>query len=398
MRWIVWILLILSAAVGLALVMRFNHGNVAILWPPYRVEFSVNFAVLVALFAFGVFHVTMVAIGKAVDLPARVREYRQRRLREVARTALRDSVLALFEGRFGRAERLAQSAREDEMLAGPAALVAARAAHRMREFERRDRWLALAAEDKGSANAELMTAAELALEEQDAARAIAAIERLHGKGLRHIHALRVALRAYELSEDWASVLHVLRLLEKRDALPDAAIRGLKVRACRAMFARRAGDVGAVRDLWSSLRPAERALPEAAEAAAAAFAECGLHEQSRRLIDEAMQVEISPILLPVFVNLVAIPTRERIQQAENWRRLHGDDADLLLALGRLCMAESIWGKAEEYLNRSIAVRDAAPAHLALAELGEAIGRQDMATVHYRAAARAAGIPGTRRTPG
>ena len=34
MRWIVWILMLLSAAVGLALLMRVNHGNVAVLWPP----------------------------------------------------------------------------------------------------------------------------------------------------------------------------------------------------------------------------------------------------------------------------------------------------------------------------------------------------------------------------
>lgn len=385
MRWVVWILLIVSAAAGLALLMRFNHGNVAILWPPYRLDMSVNFVVLALLFAFGVLHLLFVAIGKAVDLPGRVREYRLRRQQETARQALRDAVLALFEGRFGRAEKLAQAAREDEQLAGPAALLAARAAHRMRELERRDRWLSLAAEDRGSANAELMTEAELALEEQDAARAISAIERLHGKGLRHIHALRVALRAYELSEDWMGVLHVLRLLEKRDALPDAAIRGLRVRACRAMFARRAGDASGLRDLWLSLKPAERELPETVEAAAAAHAAAGQQEQARRLIEGAMASEVSPILLPVYVGLDRIPTRERIQRVEQWRLQHGEDADLLLALGRLCMAESIWGKAEEYLNRSLAARRSAAAHVALAELAEALGRAEMAATHYRAAA-------------
>lgn len=387
MRWMVWILLILSAAVGLALLMRFNHGNVAILWPPYRIEMSVNFSVLAILCAFAVLHLALIGIGKALDLPARVREYRERRQRGAALAALRDSVLALFEGRFGRAERLAQTAREDEQLAGPAALVAARAAHRMREFERRDRWLALAAEDRGSANAELMSAAELALEEQDASRAISAIERLHGKGLRHIHALRVALRAYEQSEDWLRVLQVLRQLEKRDALPEAAIRGLKVRACRAMFARRAGDGGALRELWGSLRPAERELPETVEAAAAAFAASGQHEQARRLIEDAMSIESAPLLLPVYVGLTGVPARDRIHEVEAWRARYGDDPDLLLALGRLCMAEAIWGKAEEYLVRSLAASDRAAAHLALAELGEAVGRPELSVLHYRAAARA-----------
>lgn len=388
MRWLVWILLIVSAAVGLALLMRFNHGNVAILWPPYRIDFSVNLAVLVIVGSFLLLHLLLLGLAKALALPARVRGYRQRRQHEGARSALRDGVLALFEGRFGRAERLAQAAREDDLLAGPAALVAARAAHRMREFDRRDRWLDLAEVDPGSAHAGLMTAAELALEEQDAPRAIAAIERLHAKGLRHIHSLRVALRAFELSEDWSRVLQVLRQLEKRDALPEAAVRGLRVRACRALFARHAGDAAAVHELWSSLRAAERALPETVEAAASAYASSGDQESARRLVEAAMAVEYAPMLLPLYAGLDRIPARERIQQAEAWRLAHGDDADLDLALGRMCMAESLWGKAEEYLDRSLLARDSVAARVALAELCEALDRTAVAAAHYRSAARLA----------
>ena len=212
MRAIIWSLLLVSAAVGLALLMRVNHGNVAIFWPPYRLDVSVNLALVVLVAGFAALHLLLVALANALDLPARVREYRERRLRDAAVVALRESVLALYEGRFGRAERLAQQARDDERLAGPAALVAARAAHRMREFERRDRWLALAETDRGTLHAGLMSGAELALEEQDAARAIHGIERLHSRGMRHIHALRVALRAYEQAGDWPRVLRVLRLL------------------------------------------------------------------------------------------------------------------------------------------------------------------------------------------
>ena len=142
MRWVIWILLILSAATGMALLMRFNHGNVALFWPPYRIDVSVNFAVLVLAGLFLLTHMLLVGVARAIDLPARVREYRLRRQRDGAIVALRDSLLAFFEGRFGRAERLAQRVREEADLAGPAALIAARAAHRMREYERRDRWLA----------------------------------------------------------------------------------------------------------------------------------------------------------------------------------------------------------------------------------------------------------------
>ncbi len=385
MRWLIWILLILSTAVGLALVMRFNHGNVAILWPPYRVDFSVNFAVLLLVLAFFVVHLVLLGIGKALDLPARVRDYRQRRRSDSARLALRDSLLALFEGRFGRAERLAQTAREDEQLAGAAALVAARAAHRMREFERRDGWLELAEGDRASAQAERMSAAEFALDEQQPGRALAAIERFHGSGPKHIQSLRTALRAYEQSSDWQQVLPVLRLLEKRDALPEPAIRGMRARACRGLFAQPDLDAAGVKALLRSLKAAEREMPETIEAAAAAYARAGDETQARKLIESAMKTEYSPLLLRRYARLDAVPARERIELAEQWLSSYGDDGALSLVLGRLCMAESLWGKAEEFLERSLTRAESAAAHVALAELFEAIGKPQDAARHFRAAA-------------
>src|SRR5689334_4181533 len=163
MRAMAWFVLVLSAAVGLALVMRFNHGNIALLWPPYRIDLSVNLAVLLLLVAFALLHLLLLGLGKAMDLPTRVREYRARRQRDAAITSLRDSLLAFFEGRFGRAERLAQVARDDAELSGAASLIGARAAHRMREFDRRDRWLASAQGAPHTDQAQLMTAAELAV-------------------------------------------------------------------------------------------------------------------------------------------------------------------------------------------------------------------------------------------
>jgi HemY protein len=385
-RAIIWSLLLVAAAVGLALLMRINHGNVAIFWPPYRIDVSVNLALVALAGGFVLFHLLVVGVGKAVDLPARVRQYRQRRAREAAIGALGDALLALFEGRYGRAERLAQAARVDEHLAGPAALVAARAAHRMREFERRDRWLALAEADRGTLQAGLMTAAELALDQQDAPRAIASIERLHSRGMRHIQALRVALRAYEEAADWPRVLQTLRLLEKRDVLHPAAIRGLRTRACRALIAGRAGDLEGLRALWGQWRAVERELPEVIDAAAAAFAQAGDPGFARRLIETALGQAYAPRLVHAYAALDAVPAIERLQQAERWRAEQGDDPDLTLALGRICMAASLWGKAADYLGSSLAAREDRATRLALAELAERLGKPDEAAAHYRVAAR------------
>ena len=47
LRSAIWLLLAFAGAVILALVLQSNHGNVAILWPPYRIELSSNMALVV---------------------------------------------------------------------------------------------------------------------------------------------------------------------------------------------------------------------------------------------------------------------------------------------------------------------------------------------------------------
>ncbi|MCO5105493.1 MAG: heme biosynthesis protein HemY [Burkholderiaceae bacterium] len=387
MRRVIWSMLIVSAAVGLAMLMRFNHGNLAVLWPPYRVDVSVNFAVLLLVVAFVIFHLLLVGLSNALNLPARVREYRERRRRETALAGLRDSLLALFEGRFGRAERLAQSALGDRALAGAASLVAARAAHRMRETERRDRWLDSAREEPGAGNAQLMTAAELAVEDHRPADAIAAIDTLQAAGPRHIHALRIALRAHEQSGDWQSVIHALRQIEKRDALHPAAIRGLKIRAYRALFAARRDDPGAVQQLHASLAPADREIDEIVEAAAQAFAVAGRPDQAARIVEQVLETRLVAPLVAQYAQLDTVPARERLRRVEAWRNRYGDDPALLKALGRLCATEGLWGKAEEFLVLAGRRAPDRETRLLLAQLYERLGRSEEAHEHYRLAALA-----------
>ena len=380
-------MLVVSAAVGLAMLMRFNHGNVAVLWPPYRIDVSVNLAVLMLVIVFVMFHLLLAALSNALNLPARVREYRARRRRETALAGLRDSLLALFEGRFGRAERLAQSALGDRTLAGAASLVAARAAHRMRETERRDRWLESAGEEPGTANARLMTAAELAVEDHRPSDAVSAIETLQAGGARHIHALRIALRAHDQAGNWQAALHALRQIEKRDALHPAAIRGLKIRAYRALFAARHDDPGAVQALYASITAADRGIDEIVEAAAQAFAAAGRPEQAARIVEQALETRFVASLVSLYAQLDAVSARERLRSAEGWRGRYGDDPVLLAGLGRLCAAQDLWGKAEEFLLLAAGVAPQRETHLLLAQLYERLGREREADERYRLAALA-----------
>jgi HemY protein len=47
---------------------------------------------------------------------------------------------------------------------------------------------------------------------------------------------------------------------------------------------------------------------------------------------------------------------QLETAERWLASHAQDATLLYALGMLCERESLWGKAQTYLEASLALDD------------------------------------------
>ena len=70
------------------------------------------------------------------------------------------------------------------------------------------------------------------------------------------------------------------------------------------------------------------------------------------------------------------------QAEKWLAQRPNDENLLLALGRLCIGQRLWGKAQSYLEASLAVAPSTAAHLELARLFDSLGRQEEANRHFR----------------
>jgi HemY protein len=77
---------------------------------------------------------------------------------------------------------------------------------------------------------------------------------------------------------------------------------------------------------------------------------------------------------------------RIAHAERWLNSHPRDASLLLTLGRLCREKQLWGKAQSYLEASLAVEASAEAHLELAGLLEnELEKSAAAERHYKHAA-------------
>jgi HemY protein len=301
---------------------------------------------------------------------------------------LREGVLAYLEGRLSRVERAAQRAVVHPICAAPAALLAARAAQRLQEFGRRDAWLHQAEQDAQAAPAYWMTQAELAVEDQRADEAISWLDRVHGRGARHMMSLRVALRAYEQAQRWEDVWRTLRVVEKRQALHPAAVQRLRIKAGTELLAHKRDDLAGLREWWRSVRAEERAVPEVAAAMAAALMQAGAHPDARRILEEALDEKFEPILLSHYARLSVPALRERLERLEGWRQRYGEHPALSLALGQVCTAEKLWGKAEDFLRAAVAQHPSLTSHAALGELFETLQRPTEAAAQFRLAVQCA----------
>jgi HemY protein len=391
MRALLWLLAVFAAAAALAVAARFDQGFVLIAWGAWRIELSLLLAVLLVLGAFAALYALLRLARHTLALPGYVRGWRARRRREQAQEALATALQAWFEGRYVRAEKEAARAFEGGVAQGVAAVIAARAAHELGAPERREQWLARA-DAAGAQSAAYLSRAVTALAERDYARARESLRSLLDSGARHIATLRLLMRAERGMRNWEEVLRLTAQLAKRDAIAPGMAEDFRSQAHVELLAQAAAERAKFEERWGRIPARERANPRVAAAAARHAAALGLAPLAREALEEALAAEWDGTLVALYGELPRLePTarlaeaRVRIERAERWLPEREQDAALLAALGRLCVEAELWGKAQSYLEASLAFGESRDTHLALARLHERFSRAADAQRHYRRAA-------------
>ena len=390
MKGLFWLLGLFALAVAAALGARLNDGYVLLVFPPWRAEISLNLFLLAAAALFCLLYALVRTLALTFALPRRVRAYRAQRQREKSAAVFQDAVRLLFEGRFGQALKKAGEASAAGTAPGLSALIAARAAQRMRESAKQQDWLARAkSDDPRTEAATLMLEAEMMNEARRFDDALAALNRLQEKQGRHIAALRLELRARQGAGDWDGVLRIARQLAKREAMLPEVLREISTQAHLANLRRLRGDLDKL-TVYLDRIPADEHSKRLLASAATALQEQGADSAAQRLIEEALdqaqEERWQPELIRVYGRLAGGEIAARIARAEHWLLTQPRDAELLLALGRLCLRQRLWGKAQSYLEASLSVQPSAAAHLELARLCDQLARTDEANQHYRASAQ------------
>jgi HemY protein len=385
MRLLFAFLMLAALAMLAALLFKLNSGYALFVAPPYRVEISLNAFVIIVVAAFVAFHLLLRVAARIAQLPAEVREGRRRRNADRARNKQDAAMVALLEGRYGKARQFSEEALAVPQSTGLPALLGARAAIDMREFAEAEALLARPDASVASlAVPRLMLEADMALEQGQPGVALAKLAELKREAGLHTAALRLEVRALTAAGRHADIPAVVDQLVKRKVYDAAQGELLRASAHAETLVGLRHDAAGLRAYWNRLSEAERQNPKVARAGATSFLALGGDREAAEIIQRCLDRHWDSELAVLYARCRAADPTRQLETAERWLAAHDQDATLLYALGMLCERESLWGKAQSYFEASLALDDHWRTHVALGEMHGRLGRSDLANTHLAAA--------------
>ncbi len=414
MRGVIWLLLLAVVAVVAASLLGPNDGLVSVYWGGWRTDLSLNLAVLLLVGLGAALLLGVQAINSLVSLPRRAGQWRALRRERAAEAALREAQAEYFAGRYGRAQKAAQRAlvlqTDAEALAGDARfrllarLLAAGSLHRLQDRRRRDAMVERAlAERPGTAatggvagdDATRLLAAEWALDDRDAGRALEMLDALPPGAARRTQALRLRLQAARLARQPVEALRTARLLANHQAFSPLVAQTL-LRSLAGDVLETAHDLQQLRRLWNQLDAGDRRDAQVAARAA----------QRAALLDGADDAR--QWLRPFWDRLAELSREDRDSVAlaladarsgigNDWlprlelaAQSYGHEPAVVAAVGLALAERRLWGKARTLLEQAAASAALAPglrrrAWRVLAEMARGEGDEARALGHERAAA-------------
>lgn len=390
-----WVLGLAALAVALALAGRYGSGYVVFVVPPYRIELSVMLFLLLTLIAFVATYALLRLTKSALRLPRALKAKKHERARAKSRTALYGSMKALFSGQFREAERQARVAMSAEMAhegtRDLAAAVAAWAAHEGGNSDAAVPYLERIRDAKSGAMRDASMAYML-LAEGRAKEALPLLKDLAESAPKNPGVLKMKVEAEMAEKAWEDVLATLGPLTRSGLMPEQAAQQIRTNAELHLINTKPANRDAIMGAWKATSRESRYDVSIVTAVTKRLNAIGAGDEARAVIEETVDARgpegWDGALAAAYADCKTDNTLAQIERAERWLRDHARDAVLLGTLGKLCMRQALWGKAQSYLEASVALEPSTDAYMTLARLMEQIGKRDEAINHIRRSAELA----------
>lgn len=385
MKFLIYLLISLVAAIGLGLVLAREPGYVLIGFGEWTLETTLALLVFTLMLGFVALYMLLRFFAGLRRAPHKLQQWDQRRKALRARNALNRGLIELSEGDWQSAERRLLKHVDDSDTQLLNYLAAARAAQQQGAHERRDHYLRLAHQNMPAADIAVgLTQAELQIAHRQMEQALATLTHLRTIAPRHSYVLEMLMRLYERVQDWEHLRDLLPELRKRGVLSNEDADRLEVRLhCELLKqATRSSDSDVLRDAWNRVPRRLTHDVELALAYATHLHSIGEDADAENELRGFLKKHWDERLVDLYGRVQGEDLARQLTTAEEWLRNHDRNPVLLLALGRLAMRNSLWGKARSYLEASVGIAPTIESYQLLGTLAEQMKDAALATDCYR----------------
>jgi len=384
MKWLLYLLLTIIIVTGLTLLAIEDRGYVLISLRNYTVESTVVTWLVVLIVTFFTLHYALRLMAQFFSVPHDMKQWREHRRQQQANQFLLDGMVKLSEGNWRSAEKKVLRHISDSRIPMLNYLTAARAAHELNEYDRRDRYLKLAGQNAQDSDVGVkLTQAELQMDQHHQEQALATLRTLQQADPQQRTVIKILAQLYRELQDWNNFLNLIPQLRKQKIFPAGDLSNMERDAYIHLLTNGSFDTeSALSKVWYRIPQNLQSQNEILTIYVQQLLKHGQSDIAEPLIRNAVKQEWNEELVRLYGVIDGADARSQLAHAESWLRNKEHNPFLLLTLGRLSLRNNLWGKARSYLEASIGAKGPAEAYNELAHLLENMGEKDLAVKYYR----------------
>lgn len=302
---------------------------------------------------------------------------RQKHLEDKAQQSLSQGLIEYAEGRFAQAEKILLQHVNYSNNRLLVFLSAARAAQQLGAHDRRDEYLRKALIEAPDAEVAIsLTKAELQLAHNQNEQALATLTQLYKHNNNHTYVLTLLANTYKHLHDWDNLNAILPQLKKHGKLSEKSFLSFEILVCNGRLSnltkvsqQNHNGSKPLIDFWIEVPDHLKQIPEVIEHYAKQLISIDAAGEAEKILRQFLNKSWHESTIILYSELNVMVDSKQYEIAEGWLKEHQQNAYLLLALGRMCIARSLWGKARNYLEASIAISPMPENYIKLARLLE-----------------------------
>ena len=297
-----------------------------------------------------------------------------------SRKSFAKGLLALSEGRWKVAEKLLVTSTKNSPTPELGYMAAARAAVAQHKLEQAFDYLDAAESSTDNPLTVDLTRCELWVKIGEFQKAVQLLNRILKSYPNNPRALHILSQAASGSQQWQLLREIMPKVAKLEVLPVEETNRITRNAILQQL-QNAEHENDLQLTWDSLSKEQKSDLQFIQLYAKSGLRLGMHQQIAKLIENSLHKDWSDELLQVWSEL-DLDTHSKIKTAEKWLKKSPDNALLLRILGELCLKNQLWGKAQEYLNKSLDIDADKQTFKLMARYFDLVGEPDNALEAYR----------------